>query len=121
MAFGSLGYTYYFPIDDLNQDYYGSRLKEVKPNQGVSLSSGFGYSISYMLTINMSLSYSYSFGGERVYNYGTQPYAESASASLSFGTGWAISPKRRINIAVSKGLSRDSADFSISISMPFNL
>jgi len=120
VVFGGLNFSHGFTVNDLDQKYYGT-LKKVEPGQSISFNTGLGYALSYKLTVNISFSASYGFGRKNIYTYGEAPIAESSSASFSFGTGWRLSPKRSINVGFSKGLSRDSADYSFSFSMPFNL
>lgn len=121
MVFGGLSASHGFEKTDLRGIMRsGYRLEEVVPGQSVGIRIGLGYALSYKVNMNMNLNYSYSFGGEYVYNIGRVPSQDSASASFSLGTGWRLTPKQSMSVALAKGLSNDASDFSISFRVPFN-
>jgi hypothetical protein len=120
MAFGGISYGKSFEVTGLDNKRYGATLDSVDPGQYIGARMGLGYAISYKLTVNIGLNYTYNFDSEYRYTSGTMPVMDSASASFNLGTGWRISPKRSLNVSLSKGLSIGGADYSISFRVPFN-
>ncbi len=120
VCYGGISFGHALPVTGLSNPRYGRTLKEVRSGENIGVRFGLGYALSYQLNMNINLSYSYSFGGEYVYQKERIPIAESASANFTLGTGWRLSPTRSINISLSKGLTNDASDFSLSLSIPFN-
>ncbi len=121
VAYGGINFSHTLPITNIKNARYSDFLQEVRPGQSIGFRIGLGYALSYQLNMNLNLSYSYQFGGEYVYLYsGKVPTPDSANASFTIGTGWRLSPTRSFNISLSKGLSNDASDFSLSLSVPFN-
>jgi hypothetical protein len=54
VLFGSLGYTYNLPVDDVNQVRGGRLLEKVEPGSTVSYSMGFAYALSYDVSLSTS-------------------------------------------------------------------
>lgn len=106
MVFGSLGYTYKHPIDNL--DYKldaGTTLEKYERGDSVNFSMGIGYSLSYITSLTLSYSYSYNFEDERFFKEGgSQTYQVRTDSSLSLGTSWRLSRKMRMNMSLGIGL-----------------
>ncbi len=129
MLFGSTSLTYAIPEKDINQvrpSTDGTLLMEVHPGAGIGFSGGFAYSLSY------DVSYSMSFQGS--YNHETKYVFQSASGSktriessasmsgvLNFSLGIRVSPKTITNVGVGFGMTEDSPDILLSLSMPVDI
>jgi len=121
VVFGGLYYSYQF--DDTGLDYKvgGRELEEVEPSDGIALSLGIGYALSYAASFNVGVSASYAFGSDYKYKDGeTVGTGSSTTASLNFGTGWRFSTQRTISFNVGIGLTNDASDFSFSLRIPFD-
>ena len=120
MVFGSLGYTYKHPIDDL--DYKldaGTTLEKYERGDSVNFSMGIGYSLSYITSLTLSYSYSYSFEDERFFKEGgSQTYQTRTDSSLSLGTSWRLSQKMRMNMSLGIGLANNDY-FTLAFRFPY--
>ncbi|MCF6247853.1 MAG: transporter [Desulfobacula sp.] len=121
VVFGSLFSTYYFPVEDLNQNRSGDTLKKVELGPTISASMGFAFSMSYKVSMNLSSSYTYAFSNDYDWqNNGTTTSGNSTRASFSLGTGWRVSSKTSVNIKLTVGLTSNDPDFSFFCRIPFN-
>ncbi len=120
-AFASLGFSYFFEKDGINQRRGGDILVKVKPRGGISGSLGIGYALSYNVSLSLSYSYSYSLGTKYYFKSGRVTQSgTSVSSSLGISTGWYITPKRSIIIGTGIGLTNNDSDFSFSLRIPFS-
>jgi hypothetical protein len=124
MAYGSAGYSYNFPVDNLHQiRRVGDEMKtleEVEPGDRVDGSLGFGLALSYNVSLNASFQYSYYFGSEYTWDDGTtSKSANTTGATVSIGTGWRLSPGTIVNLKVGMGLTQNDPDFTFSLRIPF--
>ena len=121
VAFGSLFYTYSFPITGLNQNRGSDVLNDVELGSIVSASIGMAFSLSYKVSMNMSYTYSHVFENEYTWRTaGTTRTGSSTRSVLSLGTGWRISPTKNINLKLGMGLTDNDPDFIFSCTIPFN-
>lgn len=121
VVFGSLFATYYFPVDDLNQNRGSDVLREVELGPQISANIGFAFSMSYKFSMNVSYSYTYVMENDYTWqNSGTTNTGTSTRSSLNFGTGWRVSPKTSLSFKISVGLTSEDPDFSFSCRVPFN-
>lgn len=121
VLFGSLGYSYPFPLKDVNLKIQDTvTLDEVESGSSVNASMGFGYALSYANSINMSFSYSYAFSTTLTYKELSKPIesGDSTSAQFSLGMGIMASPKTVVSVSMSYSLV--NAGFSLSMRVPFD-
>ncbi|HMA67227.1 MAG TPA: SPOR domain-containing protein [Desulfosalsimonadaceae bacterium] len=118
MVFGSLGYTYKHPIDNLDYKMGSYTLERYERGDTVDFSMGIGYSLSYITSLTFGYSYSYTFEAERHFKQArSQTYQTRTSSSLSIGTSWRISQKMRVNMSLGIGLTDDY--FTLSFRFPY--
>ncbi|MDP3846121.1 MAG: transporter [Pseudomonas sp.] len=121
VLFGSLGYTYNLPVDDVNQVRGGRLLEKVEPGSTLSYSMGFAYALSYDVSLSTSyqmaytLKPTYTFAGEEV--DGT----EQTSAIMNFSLGLRTSPDYIVNVNAGFGMTEDSPDVLLGVSMPLDI
>ncbi len=130
-AFASISYSKSMRKTRINQLRPGAPglLDEVSPGASIDGSLGFGYAISYRMSLTLSLSYSYGFSTDYYWlkerNDGSDTMeslktasGDRASASLSIGTAWRVTPGRTVIVNIGKGLTTANPGFSLSVRMP---
>lgn len=119
MVFGSFGYTYKHPIDDLDYKLGSYTLERYERGDTLEFSMGIGYSLSYITSLTLGYSYSYSFEDERFFKEAEpQTYATRTDSSLNIGTSWRISQKMRINMSLGIGLANNDY-FTLAFRFPY--
>jgi len=119
MVFGSLGYTYKHPIDDLDYKLGSYTLERYERGDTVELSMGIGYSLSYVTSLTIGYSYAYSFEDKRFFKEAqSQTYETRTQSSLNIGTSWRLSKKLRMNMSLGIGLA-NSDYYTLSFRFPF--
>ncbi len=122
VLFGSISLTYNFEQEDLNQVRGARLLKSVEPGFSVSFSGGYSYSLSYDTSLSASVQISYSDETSLKFNDGTAAKAQDQVSSLiNFSLGTRVSEKTIINTNVGFGLTEDSPDVLLGLSLPINL
>jgi hypothetical protein len=118
LVYGTLSYRFNFPIDNLDYKLTPYTMEKVEPGDTIGLSMGFGFALSYKTSMTIGYSYSYTLKTKRYFKE-IEPitYPTSTSASLSIGTSWRFSDKRRMNVTISSGLS-NSGNHSVSFAIP---
>src|SRR5690554_123783 len=122
VVFSSLSFSYAFNETGLNQVRGGRVLEKVEPGNSLSLSGGFAYSLSY--DVSLSISAQVGFTDETVLTFsdGGEAVAEDqVSALVNFALGIRVSDKTIINTNVGFGLTEDSPDVLIGVSLPINI
>jgi opacity protein-like surface antigen len=123
--FGSINFTASSAASHLSQQRNGETLRKVKPGLGFGFGFGFAYALSYDITTSVSLQESISAGSKLTLDNGTTTRTIKTNTQtagiLNFGLGYRISPKTTINITVGIGLTSDSPNMSIGLSMPLSL
>lgn len=120
--FGSLSLAYSLPAKNLSQKLNNSVLTEVKPGLSLSFAVGFAYALSYAITTSFSFQESISAGSKLSFQDGTQATTKTqASGMLSLGLGYRLSPKTTINTTVGIGLTANSPNLTLDVSMPLSL
>lgn len=126
MLFGSYSLTYNLPVEDVNQVRDGSILEGVDPGYGFGFSGGFAYSLSY--DVSLSMSFQGSYNDKTVYHFRTSGNntnnkvvsRASMSGIMNFSLGVRVSPKTITNVGVGFGMTEDSPDILLSLSMPID-
>lgn len=125
VLYGSTSLSYTFPLQGLNQVRGASVLTDVKQGFGLSLSSGFSYSLSYDISLSGSIQMSYSSETELTFRTAAGSFDsvsnDQISAIMNFSLGTRVSEKTIINTNVGFGLTEDSPDVLIGLSMPINI
>jgi outer membrane protein W len=123
--FGSVNFTASAPARHLSQLRNGQTLKEVKPGLAFGFGVGFAYALSYDISTSISLQEQIAAGSKLTFDTGTALRTvktnTQTSSILNFGLGYRISPKTTLNFTVGIGLTSDSPNLSIGVSMPLSL
>lgn len=119
--FGSLNFTYSGAAKDLAQ-IRGSRvLTRVEPGPSIGFGLGFAYALSYGISTSISIQESISRGTKLYFRDGSSAKTKTqTSGMLNLGIGYRVSPKTTLNITAGIGLTNDSPDFTLGISMPLS-
>lgn len=119
--FGSLNLTYSADAKDLSQ-LRGSRiLTRVEPGMSFGFGLGFAYALSYGISTSISIQESISRSTKLIFADGSSARTKTqTSGMLNLGLGYRVSPKTTINLTAGIGLTNDSPDFTIGLSMPLS-
>jgi len=119
--FGSVNLTYGVRAKGLNQALDTSILQEVQPGLMFGFGGGFAYALSYMITTSVSFQEAISAGSKLTFANGTSATTSTQTVGiLSFGLGYRISPKTTINTSVGIGLTSNSPNLSLDVTIPFS-
>jgi hypothetical protein len=121
VLFGSLGYTYNLPVNDIGQVRGGRLLEEVDPGSSFNLSMGFAYSLSYDVSLATSYQMQHSLKPTYRFADGKAEGTEQTSAVMNFSLGLRTSPDRIVNINAGFGMTEDSPDVMLGFSMPLDI
>ncbi|CAN5898821.1 hypothetical protein BH11PSE12_BH11PSE12_30740 [soil metagenome] len=122
--FGSLNLSYSVPAKHLSQVLGSQVLTEVKPGLGIGFGAGFAYALSYAITTSISFQESITAASRLTFTNGINTSSThttpQTSSVLNIGMGYRISPKTTINTSVGIGLTANSPNFSIDMTMPLS-
>nr|WP_313404279.1 transporter [Pseudomonas sp.] len=121
VLFGSLGYTYNLPIRDADQVRGGRLLEEVDPGSSLSLSMGFAYALSYDVSLATSFQMAHSLAPKFKFSDATFDGKEQTSAVMNFSLGLRTAPNTIVNVNAGFGMTEDSPDVLLGISMPLDI
>nr|WP_171006396.1 MULTISPECIES: transporter [unclassified Pseudomonas] len=121
VLFGSLGYTYNLPVTDISQVRGGRRLEEVDPGSTLSFSMGFAYALSYDVSLSTSYQMAHTFKPTYSFADATLEGTEQTSAVMNFSLGLRTSPDYIVNINAGFGMTEDSPDVLLGVSMPLDI
>jgi hypothetical protein len=121
VLFGSLGYTYNLPIRDADQVRAGRLLEEVDPGSSLSLSMGFAYALSYDVSLATSFQMAHNLAPEFKFSDATFEGNEQTSAVMNFSLGLRTSPSHIVNVNAGFGMTEDSPDVLLGVSMPLDI
>lgn len=117
--FGSLNLGASLPATHLSQIRSGAVLTRVAPGPSFGFGMGFAYALSYGISTSFALQESISAGSKLTFLDGSKiKTAVGTSSVLNLGLGYRISPKTTINTTVGIGLTADSPNFTIDVSLP---
>ena len=126
VLFGSASLTVGNGTSGLNQNQGGRVLESFSPGQTLSTSFGFAYSLNY--DVSMSASYQQSISTNARYTFlqnedgklsqVTFNSPTQLSSLLNYTLSLRTSPKRVVNVSVGFGLSEDTPDVNLGLSMP---
>lgn len=126
VMYGSVGLTTGTAMGGLNQAQSGRILVSMSPGQTLSTSVGLAYSLNYDVSISASYQQSISTNTrytflENVDNqltYVSFNAATQLSSLLNYTLSLRTSPTRIVNFSVGFGLSEDTPDVNLGLSMP---
>ncbi len=120
---GTIGYS--VPIDGLDQVRGGALLIEVEPGYNMAFSGGFAYSLSYDISLSGSVQISYSAETDLTLLSAGQRFTSSSqdqvSGVMSFSIGTRVSETTIVNTNVGFGMTEDSPDIILGVSLPINI
>jgi len=120
--FGSVNLGYSLTARHLNQQLYGTVLREVKPGASFGFGLGFAYALSYKITTSFSFQESIQARSTLTFDNGNKAQTQTQSAGiLSIGAGYRISPKTTVNVTVGAGLTAAAPNLSLTMSLPLSL
>jgi hypothetical protein len=112
VLFLSSGYFYHHASDDVKG------FKEVDPPDRIDLGFGLSYALNPFLSL--STSFSGSYAEKTAVNGKDIDGSDQVTASLGLGATYALSKRSSLDISTAFGLTDDSPDFLISVSMPMS-
>ncbi|HJV86199.1 MAG TPA: transporter [Noviherbaspirillum sp.] len=120
--FGSLNASYSTAAKHLSQRRDGNLvLNRVDPGASISFGLGFAYALSYGISTSVSVQETISRGTKLHFDNGSEFRTKTQTAGvLSLGLGYRISPKTTLNFTAGIGLTADSPNFSLGMSMPLS-
>jgi hypothetical protein len=122
VLFGSMGYTLAFNATGLNQEQSTRVLKKVDPGDSLSFSFGLAYSLSYDVSISGSYQQSYNFPSKYYFDDGSVVQSQdSTTGVMNMSLGLRTSSNRIVNVSFGFGLTPDSPDVMLGISLPVDL
>ncbi|OZG71282.1 flagellar protein FilC [Hahella sp. CCB-MM4] len=122
IIFSSVSLSYPLKEEELNQVRGGTVLTEVEPANSLSLSAGFSYALSYDVSLSVSSQFSYSDETILRFRGGIESVVQDQVSSLmSFALGIRVSDTKIINTSVGFGLTEDSPDVTMGVSIPINI
>ena len=121
VLFGSLGYTYNLPVDDVDQVRGGRLLTKVEPGSTLSYNMGFAYALSYDVSLSTSYQMAYTLKPTYTFSDAEVKGTEQTSALMNFSLGLRTSPDYIVNINAGFGMTEDSPDVLLGLSMPLDI
>lgn len=117
--FGSVNLTASVPAKHLSQVRDGQTLNKVAPGLGFGFGMGFAYALSYNISTSFSVQEMISAGTKLTFKDGTTLKTKTqTSGVLNFGLGYRVSPKTTVNMSVGIGLTVDSPNLIIGMTIP---
>ncbi|MGH8352063.1 MAG: transporter [Pseudomonas sp.] len=121
VLFGSLGYTYNLPVTDIDQARGGRRLEGVDPGSTLSFSMGFAYALSYDVSLSASYQMAHSLASTYSFKDESLEGTEQTSAVMNFSLGLRTAPDYIVNVNAGFGMTEDSPDVLLGVSMPLDI
>lgn len=122
VLFGSVGYTHAFDATGLNQQRSGRVLESVETGDSLSFSFGMAYSLSYEVSLSASYQQAYNFETRFVFQNGdVVPSEDSTSSVMNMSLGLRTAKNRIINFSFGYGLTEDSPDVLLGLSIPVDM
>lgn len=125
VLFGSISGSIPLPVHGLDQARSGRVLTDVYPGDTISMSAGMAYSLNYDISVTGSYQMSYGFPTKFYMKDPTLgpvqvSSADQVSASLSFSVGMRTSPTRIVNVGFAYGLTQNTPNVDLNVSMPID-
>jgi len=119
IAFGGFSFSYPLEVTGLDQKHQGAILTSVKPGYTIGYALGIGFALSYNTSVSFRFSASHTARTDYILDGKTYESDASSSASFVIGTGWRVTPKTNLNVALGYGLV-GVQNYSLSFSIPFS-
>jgi len=121
VLFGTLSANYGLSVSDLNQANGSRVLDSFTPGYTIGMGFGFAYSLNYDVSLTVSYQQSFVFGSEYQFSDGTISHPGSSSAAtLTSSLGIRVSPKTIMNVSLGYGLTPDSPNVVLGLSLPLD-
>ncbi len=121
VLFGTLSANYGKEVSGLNQANGNRTLSAFTPGFTTGIGFGFAYSLNYDVSLTMSYQQSFSFGSEYRFSNGDVSHpTDSSSATLNSSLGIRVSPKTIVNVSLGFGLTPDSPNVLLGLSLPLD-
>jgi len=119
VIFGYLSYAYAISRRDVvyTPPNLPARTINYEPGDNIGFGFGIAYALNYKLTLSTQFQESINLPAE--INQRELSNSMTNSASLRFGGTWRINDKTTIDLSISPGLTSDSADFILSLRVPW--
>ncbi|RJG00129.1 transporter [Noviherbaspirillum saxi] len=119
--FGSINLSYSLAAKGLSQVRGAQILTRVDPGASIGFGLGFAYALSYGISTSVSIQESISMRSKLRFADGRTVKTRTQTAGvLNLGLGYRVSPKTTINITAGIGLTDDSPNFSLGLTMPLS-
>jgi hypothetical protein len=121
VLFGTLSANYGLDKTGLNYLSGSRTLTAFTPGYTTGIGFGFAYSLNYDVSLTMSYQQSFVFGSEYQFNDGTISHpGDSSSATINSSLGIRVSPKTIVNVSLGFGLTPDSPNVVLGLSLPLD-
>lgn len=122
VLFGSVGFTHAFDVTDVYQRRGSRYLEEVQTGDSLSFSFGLAYSLSYEVSLSASYQQSYNFESQFLFSNGDNIASEDSTSSVvNMSLGLRTAKNRIINFSFGYGLTEDSPDVLLGLSIPVDI
>ncbi len=122
VVFSSVSYTIPINVSDLNQVRGGDVLEQVEPANSLSVSAGFSYALSYDVSLSVSAQVGYSDETTLRFRSGIEAQAQDqVSGLMNFAMGIRTSDSTIVNFNVGFGLTEESPDLLMGLSLPLDI
>ncbi|MEL7935971.1 transporter [Pseudomonas delhiensis] len=121
VLYGSLGYTYNLKVDNIHQNQYGEELNKVTPGDTLNFAMGMAYALSYDVSLATSYQMAYQMKSRYHFDTRTVEAPEQTSAVMNFSLGLRTSPDYIVNVNAGFGLTEDSPDILLGVSLPLDI
>ncbi|EOV9519054.1 transporter, partial [Pseudomonas aeruginosa] len=122
VLYGSLGYTWNLPVDDVHQTLAdNSQLEKVSPGNTINFNMGMAYALSYDVSLATSYQMAYTLKNRYHTTAGTFESSEQTSSIMNFSLGLRTSPDYIVNVNAGFGLTEDSPDVLLGLSVPLDI
>jgi hypothetical protein len=121
VLFGTLSMNYGLQKNGLNFISGNRVLTDVTPGYTTGIGFGFAYSLNYDVSLTISYQQSFVFGSQFKFSDGTISHpTNSSSATLNSSLGIRVSPKTIVNVSLGFGLTPDSPNVVLGLSLPLD-
>lgn len=121
VLFATLSANYGMEVSGLNQANGSRILTSFTPGYTTGIGFGFAYSLNYDVSLTISYQQSFGFGGEYRFDNGDVSHpTNSSSATLNSSLGIRVSPKTIVNVSLGFGLTPDSPNVLLGLSLPLD-
>lgn len=130
IAYGGVSLAHSLPIEDLSQLRGSQTLVKVEPQPSLSYSMGLGYALSYGVSLNLGFQHSFAPKTKLYFSDGVAQEARGSlleqeimgghSAMVNVSAGFRTSPGSVVSVSLGAGLTNQSPDFSLGVTVPFS-